>query len=379
MTLRFRKHVAVLAAALIVFAGCGSDDEEPVAADGSAAPDASDAPEGGGEKTDAQAYYASVEDLTGEERTAKLVEDAKACKGPVSVYSGSSVAEVHAVEFQELYGVEAEVYRANSETVTQRALQERDAGYVGADVIESDSKAMNILAKEGFFAPYESSLLEDILPDAIHDDWIGSNMYVFAVGWNTDMVDGEELPDTLEDFADEKWEDMLALEIGDSDWYAAIYQHYLDEGMTEEEVVELLGAIGANAQTGKGHTAMTELMSAGQFAILITGYSHNIDLAASNGAPVAWQREDGSTVQPNVTKFQGFGLIENAECPAGAVLWGDYVLSEGQEVLAQEFRYGTINLDEGPLGDLDLLPVPEEEVETNLDVWEDRYGDMLRS
>ena len=81
------------------------------------------------------------------------------------------------------------------------------------------------------------------------------------------------------------------MEVGDVDWFTALHDYYVDEqGWTEEEYEDFMTRLAANAKIAKGHTVQGELLSAGQFDVTVSSYSHTIDKAAAEGAPVAWIR-----------------------------------------------------------------------------------------
>lgn len=125
------------------------------------------------------------------------------------------------------------------------------------------------------------------------------------------------------------------MEVGDVDWFAAMHQYYLDQGKSEAEVKELLDAIAANSVVVKGHTVQGELLSAGQFAVAPSIYSHTIEKAADKGAPVAWRPESGKPVEPVIARPNGAGLMKTATHPYAAALFMDYMLSaEGQDIIS---------------------------------------------
>ena len=88
---------------------------------------------------DAAAKYQEYEGLKGQERRDRLVQDAKA-EGELLLYTSmtADVADAVTKAFTEQTGVKVTLYRAASETVLQRLLQEASANHPGADVVETN-------------------------------------------------------------------------------------------------------------------------------------------------------------------------------------------------------------------------------------------------
>src|SRR5680860_15514 len=128
------------------------------------------------------AVVAEVEGLEGEERTQRLVELAEEAGGTVSLYTvlTTDIAEQVDAAFTERFGLDLELYRARSESVSQRLLQEVAAGSPGADVVESGAAEVIVFAREGALAPYESPQREALIDAAVVDDeWTGSRVALF--------------------------------------------------------------------------------------------------------------------------------------------------------------------------------------------------------
>jgi iron(III) transport system substrate-binding protein len=169
------------------------------------------------------------------------------------------------------------------------------------------------------------------------------------------------------------------MEIGDVDWFTALYQHLVRQGRSEQEALDLFKAVAANAQIAKGHTVQGELLSAGQFAVSVSAYSHTIDNAADKGAHVAWKTAQGAAAQPVVVRPNGIGLMKNAVNPCAAMLFVDYELSAGQEIIAGANRIGATAEAAKALDGLEVVTVPEQELLDNAKKWDDLYAEVTRS
>ncbi|MCE7006990.1 extracellular solute-binding protein [Kibdelosporangium philippinense] len=367
-----RRHAvlpAVAAATVLLVSACGTSP--------SAAGD-----RGGGTSSGAvskaSAVYDRINGLTGKERHDTLVRLAEQ-EGKLSVYTSNTDIDKLVEGFQKAYKVEVSVYRANSETVLQRVLQEQQAGYVGTDVIDTNAGELHIMTKEGLLAPYKGELRDKVRIQGQAEGWTAARFNVFVVGWNTSRVPPGDEPRSFEDLADPKWKGQVSMEIGDVDWFAAMYQYYIGQGKTDAEARDLFSRIAANSKVAKGHTTQGELLSAGQFAITVSSYSHTVDKAADKGAPVTWHPKSGQPVQPIVLRPNGIGLIKAARNPAAAMLFVDWQLTEGQQALADAFRIGSIPTADDPLAGLKVVAPPEQELLADPKKWDQLYGDILLS
>ncbi len=374
-----RNRPAVLVAAFAATALMAACSGSPTAAP---APGASGeaAPAEPNELADtAQEVYDQINGLSGQERTDELVRLAEE-EGALNVYTSNTDMDDLVSAFQDLYDIEVSVYRANSESVLQRILQEDEAGYYGADVFETNALELGVASKEGLLHPYKSELRDSVLEAGRQsEDWTATRFNAFVVGWNTDKVKPGEEPTSLEDLADPKWKGRISMEVGDVDWFAAMHDFYVEEkGMSEDEFTDLMTRLASNSQIVKGHTVQGELLSAGQFDVIVSAYSHTIDKAKNeNGAPVAWIPASGEPVQPIITRPNGIALVKTATNPCAAMLFVDFELTGGQDVFKESFRVGSIDGEDNPLSEYETYPVPEDKFLDDSGTWDGLYEEVV--
>lgn len=365
------RSAAAVAAALLL-AACGSS---PTASGGGQA-GANDAAKQAATK--AQEVFDKINGLKGEERTKTLVEMAEK-EGKLSIYTSNTDMEDLVAGFEDKYDIDVSVYRGNSEAVLQRILQEQQANYLGNDFVDTNAGELNILNKEGKLYPYKGELRDKVRKEGQANGWTASRFNVFVVGWNTNKVKPGQEPKSLEDLADPKWKGQVSMELSDVDWFAAMYKHYLDQGKSEAEVKDLFTKIAANSKIARGHTTQGELLSAGQFGITVSSYSHTIDKAADKGAPVSWRPAAGPPIQPIVVRPNGVAMMKTAANPAAAMLFVEWELTEGQKILEDAFRIGAIPTKADPLTGLKVLAVPEQELLDDAKKWDDLYADIIQA
>lgn len=366
--------VAAMATALLLVAACGSSPTASGDAAGGAG--GNDAAKKAAAK--AQEVYDRINGLTGEERRKSLVELAEK-EGKLSIYTSNTDMDKLVDGFEDAYDIEVSVYRGNSESVLQRILQEQQANYLGNDFVDTNAGELNIMNAEGVLYPYKGELRDAVRKEGQADGWTASRFNVFVVGWNTDKVKPGEEPKSFEELAGPQWKDKVSMELGDVDWFAGLYKYYIEQGKSEAEVRDLFTRIAANSKIAKGHTTQGELLSAGQFAVTVSSYSHTIDKAADKGAPVSWRPASGSPVQPILLRPNGVALMKTAANPAAAMLFIDWELTEGQKILEKAFRIGSIPTGKDPLAGLQVIAVPEQELLNDPKKWDTLYSDIVRS
>ena len=280
-----------------------------------------------------ESVFAAVEGLTGEERQSALEEMAAQEGGELNLYTSMAegLAESVASTFEESTGITVNLYRAGSETVTQRLLEELAAGYEeGADVVESSASDMSVQGQEGAYVPYEPPIADELLEGSVYDGWVATRLNTFVPNWNTNAVSAEEAPTSWADLADPKWDGRLAMEREDTDWYMMIRDYWLEEeGLSAEEVTARFEEMARGAIPVDGHSAAAELLAAGEFDLFAHNFTYILDRVIADGAPIAYELVEPILIQPN-----GVGLITDAPHPAAAVLYVDWILSpEGQQVV----------------------------------------------
>ena len=334
------------------------------------------APSTGAGGQDEQSKYQEYEALKGQERRDRLMQDAKA-EGELSLYTSmtSDVAEGVSKAFTEQTGVKVNLYRAASETVLQRLLQEASANHPGADVVETNDREMSAVGSEGLAEQYTGERRDMVGPEGQFDGWTATRYNLFTPSWNTTKVPAGQQPQSWEDLADPKWNGQLAMELSDYDWYLTLYTYWQKHGKSDSEIDRLFADMANGAKVVKGHTVMGELLSAGQFSVAASNYSYLVQRAADKGAPVAYQ----PLVEPVIARPQGVALLKNAPHPAAALLFTDWLLTEGQQVIVDLGLTPSIEPEglKDPLEGIEVIPVDMDKLLNEQKQWSDRYNALL--
>jgi iron(III) transport system substrate-binding protein len=280
-----------------------------------------------------QDVLAAVEGLKGDELTTKLAELAAEEDGKLQMYSSLSdeVGEEIADRFAKKYDIEISIYTGNSSDVAQRVSEETAAGRHNADLVEVATPVLISLAKEGVLVKGVPVDTEGIDDDVVGDGWVAVRNNRFGVSWNTKAVRPGTEPRRWEDLADPRWNGKLALELEDYDWYAGLREYWVKQGKPPAEIDRLFNAIADGAKVIKGHSLISELTASGEVAVAASNFTHIVDRATKDGAPITWK----PVVEPAFLRAQGMGIAANSRRPATAALFIQWVLTEAQELYAQ--------------------------------------------
>src|SRR5690606_37822180 len=78
----------------------------------------------------------------------------------------------------------------------------------------------------------------------------------------------------------------------------------------------------------KGHTLLTNLVASGEVPLSLTVYNYKAEQLKNKGAPIDW-----FTISPAIARANGVAMAKGAPHPNAAVLFFDFMLSDGQEIL----------------------------------------------
>lgn len=257
-------------------------------------------------------------------------------EGQVNVYTSltSLVAKPLQAAWAKKYpDVKLNLYRASSEDVTARVLAERSARVSGADIIETNGTNMLIFRHfKDVLVPYTESPYRTKIPEVFRfRDFTADRVEKFVVAWNTNLV--RDPPRSFQALAAAKWKGQLAIEPGDVDWFAALYDHFTKtKKMSIKRADAMFKAIAANSQIISGHTTQATLLAAGQIAVIVSGHASSIEQLQAKGAPISFT----PFVSPVVERPQGLGISFRLSHKAAALLFYDWLLSPaGQTVLLE--------------------------------------------
>lgn len=363
--------VAVLALSLVASA-CTSP---PTSEDG-------DGDGGGGDRGDLvdatprlEEIGAELDGLDADARRERLIELADEEGGSFNAYGSTNLDDIFPMidEFEDQTGIDVNYYRASSTDVLQRILQESDANFPGADLVFTNGPELQLIDQQGLLAPLNSPVLGDIPAEGVFENWAWLYLNTFVGSWNTDLVSTP--PATWEELL--AYGDGLAVEVGDFDWFATLVKVVFIEqqGMTEEEAVQLFRDGVDGSALVDGHTLMAELLAAGEYDVAASTYLHRILQLKKDGAPVEW--EGGP--EPIIIRPNGIGIHRYAVNPASAQLFLEFMLTDAQQLLLDIDRQPASAGIEGgglPAG-VDTLVVDLDALLDEREKWEGMWDEIV--
>ncbi|MFF4415410.1 ABC transporter substrate-binding protein [Streptosporangium sp. NPDC001559] len=311
--------VAVTAVAAALLSACGSSDASDSGAGGSGIED----------------VYAQIDGLSLEQRGTKLLELAKAEGGQINFYAGTKPEDTDPIieAFEKKYGIKVSNYRAGGEVIAQKVLQEVQAKHDGADLYVADASQGSVLANLKALAPLKTPLSERLVPGSATDYTMALYVIAPVISWNTNLV--KDPPKDIED-ALTRFRGKFMIEQEDGPWFEALVKEYFvkQKGMTEDAAIKYFEDSMKGAFVVKGHTLETTLLTSGQAEVCLGCYYHAISSGKAEGAPI----EAEPVVQPVPYTFISAGIPVTAKRPATALLFLDFLLTDGQKMFVEQNR-----------------------------------------
>jgi ABC-type Fe3+ transport system substrate-binding protein len=309
----------------------------------------------------------------GADRLQKLIAGAKK-EGTLTVYTSAQTTDFNQLTsaFEKKYGVKTVIWRAGSEQILTRAVQESRASRFTVDVVETNGPELESLQREQLLQLVKSPHHADLIGPAIrpHGEWTGSRLNVFVQAYNTKLVKKDELPKTWEDLANPRWKGRLGIEQEDSDWLAGVFAD-IGEARGRKVFKEIVSANKISAR--KGHTLLTQLVLSGEVPLALTIYNYKAQQLKQQGAPIDWFTIGNAIARPN-----GVAVARKAPHPHAAVLFYDFELSpEGQKIIAGLGFVPTSKQIDTPLNKVPMKFVDARIAIDEYDKWKTLYDQLF--
>ncbi len=315
---------------------------------------------------------ADIATYQGADRTQKLIDGAKK-EGTLTIYTSATVDDMAALTqaFEKKYGIKTQVWRASSENIIQRAATEARGNRFDVDVFETDGVAMEAVYREKLLQEVKTPFLAELMPEAIlpHKQWIGDRVQIFTAAYNTRLVKKDDLPKAYEELTNPKWKGKLGIEAADYDWFSAVVTE-----MGEEKGLKLFREIAAKngLSVRKGHTLLANLVVSGEVPLALTTYLYKVLQLKNDGGPI-----DHLVLPPEIARAQGTGMARKSPHPHAAVLFMDFLLSDGQEILGKrDFIPTNVKVKPLPAG-MHLKFVDPAKLLDENDKWEKLYKQIV--
>jgi iron(III) transport system substrate-binding protein len=280
-------------------------------------------------------HVAEIAAYQGADREQRLIEGAKREK-ELTFYGSIPTDDITVLvaAFDKKYGVKVKVWRADSEGFLQRIVGEARACRYEVDIMAGSTSALEPLYRENLLQEVKSPNLADIIPEAIapHRQWTAIYLNTIVQAYNTNLIRKDDLPRSFHDLVRLEWKGKLGIEAEDFDWFAQVVTEMGEApGSSEAAALRLFREIvnENGISVRKGHSLLTNLVAAGEVPLALTVYGFLAEQAKLKGAPLDW-----FVLPPAVARATAQGLARNAPHPNAAVLFFDFLLGEGQQILA---------------------------------------------
>lgn len=307
----------------------------------------------------------------GADREQKLLAAAKAEGSEVSVYHVYPALTAVLNAFTAKYGIKAKAWRSGSEGVLQRVISEARGNRFDVDLVQNNAPENEATHREKLLQPVSSPYLRDLMPEAVppHQEWVGFTVDVFVAAYNTSKVKPDELPKTYQDLLDPRWKGRLGIEADDSGWFGA-----LSSVMGEKETHKLFADVVAKngLSVRKGHSLLTNLVASGEVPLALTIYSWTPEQLKQKGAPI-----ESHPIQPVMAQFSTIAVTRKAPHPYSALLLYDFMLNEGQKVLADQKFVPTSRKFDSPVTRIPLKFIDPGMAIDHQDKWTKAYDEIV--
>lgn len=264
----------------------------------------------------------------GPDRTARLIAGAKR-EGSLTLYGSMAERDLRGLvnEFERRYGIKVNVWRSGKQKVLQRIVTEARANRFEVDFIHNPSPEMEALHREKLLQEVRSPVVSGLIPAALpaHREWTGARIYIFVQAYNTTKVKPEELPKTFNDLLDPRWKGRLGAEAKAEEWFYTLVQE-MGEDKGLKFFRDLVATNGLSVRSG--NSLLNNLVVAGEVPLALAIYSYLPEQKHRAGAPINW-----IALQPTIAYTDGMAVARHAPHPNAAVLFYDFMFTEGQAFL----------------------------------------------
>jgi iron(III) transport system substrate-binding protein len=223
--------------------------------------------------------------------------------------------------------IEIDVWDGRGGEIIAKLVEEKKVGRTTPDILLLTSEISEV-AEMGFFEEYEYPNAQgwDYQPDHNLYRNVFGNSRVFP--YNTNNVSAADVPQTLEDLVDPKWQGRAVVSSSAEDtilFWAIMWRE--GENLAWERAETFWGNL---IETNKprvvsGFGSPTEMLAGGDFDIFMPGVSSSSTLMIRRGASVAL-----APIKEAPSGMSGIGIVKDAPHPNAAKLFIDtFTTAEG--------------------------------------------------
>ena len=250
-------------------------------------------------------------------------------EGSLTLYTSNAAPtiQVLSADFEKRYGVRVNVWRASSVKVLQRLAAEKKAGRWDFDAVSISALELEALYRENLLQEIRSSSHKEMLEGTVpaHRGWAPQFINVFVQAYNTNAVRKQDLPKRWSDLLDAGWRGKLGVEAKAGEWYCSLLKD-----LGEQKGGELFRQIAARngLSVRHGNSVLANMVVSGEVPLALAVYSHMIEEAKQQGAPVDW-----FAIEPMIGRSNGIGVSRKPPHPNAALLFYEYAIGDAQPLM----------------------------------------------
>jgi iron(III) transport system substrate-binding protein len=257
----------------------------------------------------------------------------------LTIYSGREEEFVASLfeQFEADTGIQVDVRYGDSAELAATLVEEGDGS--PADVFFSqDAGSLGAVAEAGLFAEIDAEMLERVeerfrSPEGL---WVGTSGRGRVAVYNTEVLDVSELPASILDLADPRWDGKIGLPPTNSSFQAHVAAMTLTigEGPTRDWLEGLM-ANGVLFYEDNGAT--TRAVAAGEIEVGLVNHYYKFEVEAEDGSLPIANHYFESGDPGSFVNTAGVGILASGEHADTARSFVDYVIGEeGQRWVASK-------------------------------------------
>jgi iron(III) transport system substrate-binding protein len=255
------------------------------------------------------------------------------------IYSGRNEELVGPLldRFEEESGIDVEVRYGDTAEMAAQVLEEGDNS--PADVFfGQDAGALGALAKEGVLAELSEDQL-GLVADGAKDDagrWVGTSARVRVVAYNNEELTEDDLPDSILDFVDPKWDGRIGWAPTNASFQSFVTALRVIEG--DAGARAWLEGIKANHPIAyENNIATVEAVAAGEVSVGFVNHYYLYQFTTEDPEYPVSNKLYGGGDPGGLVNVAGAGILETASNVEEANQLVDFLLStEAQTYFAEE-------------------------------------------
>jgi iron(III) transport system substrate-binding protein len=261
-------------------------------------------------------------------------------------------------DFSAATGIDIDVRYGDSAELAATILEEGDDS--PADVFFSqDAGSLGAVAEAGLLMALPSETIDRVEPRFRSEDatWVGTSGRGRVAVYNTEMIEPDELPASIEGFTDPIWKGRIGLPPTNSSFQAHVASMIVTQG--EDWTRDLLEGLVANDPVYyEDNGATTRAVAAGEIEVGLVNHYYLYEVEAEDGDLPLANHYFAAGDPGAFVNSAGVGVLASSANPDAAAAFADYLTGDAGQTFVSEDSWEYPVVD-GYDTSVDLLPLSE--------------------